>query len=323
MVKKILFSLLLTTSLFSGEVMELYRNGGMSAIAKEIDHGLGDPSFWNSKLTNKDLKFGYYESTDTILVCEKDQPSLSLYHKESKGKQEHFELLKTIPAFTGKYDGDKVNAGDRRTPIGIYTLTQKLSTVNPFYGPMAFVTSYPNLYDRIRGKSGDGIWIHGQPASGDRDNFTKGCIVIDNNELTNLDQKIDYKNTLLVIDTKPKINLDIPYANILAQLYQWRYAWKYNDFQTYLSFYDTTFVRYDGMEYYDFKNYKQRIFDKKESKEILFSNLNIIPYPGDRQNLFMVTFDEIYTANNHAFTGTKTLMLLLNTDQSISIVAEL
>ena len=303
--------------------MDLYSSGGMSAIAKEIDQGLGDPSFWTSKLNNKDLTFGYYESTDTLLICQKNQPALNLYRKEKKGKQEHFTLLKTIPAFTGKYDGDKVSEGDRRTPIGVYSLTQKLSTVDPFYGPMAFVTSYPNLYDRIRGKSGDGIWIHGLPESGDRDNFTKGCIAINNNELTTLDQKIDYKNTLLVIDTKQKENSSIPYAAIIAQLYQWRYAWKYNDFQTYLSFYDTTFIRYDGMEYYDFKNYKQRVFDKKESKEILFSNLNIIPYPGERQNLFMVTFDEIYTSSKHAFTGPKTLMLLLNSDQTISIVSEL
>jgi murein L,D-transpeptidase YafK len=323
MVKKLLLLPLFITSLIAGEVMDLYRSGGMNAIAKEIDHGLGDSNFWNSQLSNKDLTFGYYESTDTILVCEKDQPALRLYRKENKGKQEHFALLKTIPAYTGKYEGDKTTAGDRRTPLGVYTLTQKLSTVNPFYGPMAFVTSYPNLYDRIRGKSGDGIWIHGQPASGDRDSFTKGCIVIDNNELTNLDQRIDYKNTLLVIDTKTKENANIPYANIISQLYQWRYAWKYNDFQTYLSFYDTTFIRYDGMEYYDFKNYKQRIFDKKETKEILLSNLNITPYPGDRQNLFMVTFDEIYTSDKHTFTGPKTLMLLLNTDHSISIVSEL
>lgn len=323
MVKKLFLSLLFATSLVAGEVMDLYSSGGMSAIAKEIDQGLGDPNFWTSKLSNKDLTFGYYESTDTLLICQKDRPSLNLYRKESKGKQERFILLKTIPAFTGKYNGDKASEGDKRTPIGVYTLTQKLSTVDPFYGPMAFVTSYPNLYDRIRGKSGDGIWIHGLPTSGDRDNFTKGCIAINNSELTTLDQKIDYKNTLLVIDTKQKENLSIPYASIIAQLYQWRYAWKYNDFQTYLSFYDTTFIRYDGMEYYDFKNYKQRVFDKKESKEILLSNLNIIPYPGERQNLFMVMFDEIYTSSNHAFTGPKTLMLLLNTDQTISIVSEL
>lgn len=323
MVKKIFLLPLLVTSLMSGEVMDLYRSGGMEAIAKEIDYGMGDSTFWSTKLIDKDLRFGYYESTDTLLICEKDRSSLNLYRKANKGKQEHFELLKTIPAFTGKFNGDKLSQGDRRTPVGVYTLTQKLNTVDPFYGPMAFVTSYPNLYDKIRGKSGDGIWIHGLPISGDRDNFTKGCIAIDNNELTSLDQKIDYKNTLLVIDNKPKESLNIPYSMIMAQLYKWRFAWKYNDFQSYLSFYDTTFVRHDGMEYYDFKTYKQRIFDKKESKEILFTNLNIIPYPGERSNLFMVTFNETYSSENHRFSGPKILLLLLNTDQSISIVSEL
>lgn len=319
MVKKVLLLPLFITSLFSGEVMDLYRAGGMQAIQKEIDHGTGDTTYWESKLSQKDLRFGYYEATDTLLICGKDRASLNLYHKD---QHERFTLLKSIPAFTGKYDGDKLNEGDRKTPIGIYTLTQKLSTVDPFYGPMAFVTSYPNLYDKIRGKNGSGIWIHGVPANGDRDSFTKGCIAINNDELTGLDQAIDYKNTLLLIDSKLKEHTTLPYASIISQLYKWRYAWKYNDLQSYLSFYDTTFVRFDGMEYYDFKMYKQRIFDKKESKEILFTNLNIIPYPGERANLFMVTFDETYTSDKHNFSGQKTLMLLLNNDQSISIISE-
>lgn len=299
--------------------MDLYRNGGMRAIQKEIDRGIADTAYWQSKLAQKDLQFGYYESTNTLLICGKDRSSLNLYRKD---RNERFALIKSIPAFTGKYNGDKVNEGDRRTPIGVYTITQKLNTVDPFYGPMAFVTSYPNLYDRIRGKNGSGIWIHGVPLEGDRDSFTKGCIAINNDELTGLDQAIDYKNTLLLIDSKLKEHATSPYATIISQLYQWRYAWKYNDFQTYLSFYDTTFIRHDGMEYYDFKNYKQRIFEKKESKEILFSNLNIIPYPGERSNLFMVTFDETYVSDNHNFSGQKVLMLLLNNDQSISIISE-
>lgn len=322
MVKKLVLLPLLLTTLMGGEVMDLYRLGGMSAIQKEIDRGFGDPTFWKEKIKKKDLEFGYFESTNTLLFCEKNQPSLSLYKKQNSENKENFVRLKTIPAFTGKFDGDKTSEGDKRTPIGIYTLIDKLSTVDPFYGPMAFVTSYPNLYDRIRGKNGDGIWIHGVPISGDRDSFTKGCIAIDNNELTTLDQNINHKNTILLIDNKIKKHSNIPYETILAQLYQWRYAWKYNDVQTYLSFYDTTFVRYDGMEYFDFKNYKQRIFDRKETKEILFSNLNIIPYPGEKNNLFMVTFDEVYTSEKHNFTGSKTLMLLLNSDNSISIVSE-
>ncbi|MFA6187998.1 MAG: L,D-transpeptidase family protein [Sulfuricurvum sp.] len=319
MVKKLLLLPFVITSLFAGEVMDLYRNGGMRAIQKEIDHGIGDTTYWQSKLAQKDLRFGYYESTNTLLICGKDHSSLNFYRKD---KNERFALQKSISAFTGKYDGDKVNEGDRKTPIGVYTITHKLNTVDPFYGPMAFVTSYPNLYDHIRGKNGSGIWIHGVPADGNRDSFTKGCIAINNDELTGLDQAIDYKNTLLLIDSKLKEHAISPYATIMSQLYQWRYAWKYNDFQTYLSFYDTTFIRYDGMEYYDFKIYKQRIFDKKESKEILFSNLNIIPYPGERSNLFMVTFDETYTSDKHNFAGQKVLMLLLNNDQSISIISE-
>jgi murein L,D-transpeptidase YafK len=319
MVKKILIFPLLVTSLIAGEVMDLYRQGGMAAIQKEIDHGFGDRTFWKEKLAQKDLQFGYYESTNTLLICEKNQPSLSLYRKDNK---ERFTRIKTIPAFTGKYEGDKMNAGDRRTPIGVYTLTEKRENVDPFYGPMAFVTSYPNLYDRIRGKNGDGIWIHGVPLSGDRDSFTKGCIAIDNSELSNLDQNINYKNLFLLIDAKTKTYSNVAFDAIISQLYQWRYAWKYNDFQTYLSFYDTTFIRFDGMEYFDFKTYKQRIFDRKETKEILFSNINIIPYPGDKPNLFMVTFDEVYTSEKHNFSGAKILMLLLNSDNSISIISE-
>jgi murein L,D-transpeptidase YafK len=319
MVKKTVLLPLLFTSLFGGEVMDLYRQGGMAAIQKEIDHGFSDRTFWKEKLAQKDLQFGYYESTNTLLICEKNQPSLSLYRKDSK---EHFTRIKTIPAFTGKFEGDKMNAGDRRTPIGVYTLIEKRENVDQFYGPMAFVTSYPNLYDRIRGKNGDGIWIHGVPISGDRDSFTKGCIAIDNGELTNLDQNINYKNVFLLIDAKTKTYSNVAYDAIISQLYQWRYAWKYNDLQAYLSFYDTTFVRFDGMEYFDFKNYKQRIFDRKETKEILFTNLNIIPYPGDRPNLFMATFDEVYTSDKHNFTGPKILMLILNSDNSISIISE-
>ena len=322
MVKKIVLFTQLSLALFGGEVFDLYRSGGMAAIQKEIDRGLGTTLFWKEKLSTKDLRFGYYEAIGSLLVCEKENASLALYQKETKNGKENFTRIKTIPAFTGKFEGDKTQEGDRKTPIGAYTLTQKLNTVDPFYGPMAFVTSYPNLYDRIRDKKGDGIWIHGLPISGDRDSFTKGCIAIDNNELINLDKRIDPKNALLLIDTKLKNKSNIAYDAIIAGVYQWRHAWKYNDFHAYISFYDTTFVRHDGMEYFDFKNYKQRIFDRKETKEILFSNINITPYPGGRPNLFMVTFDEIYSSEKHNFSGAKTLMLLLNTDNSISIISE-
>lgn len=320
MVKIFMTAALLSSALIASDVMTLYRTGGMKAIEKEIDKGLCDTAYWNEVLSPKDLRFGYFESTTTLLACSKEKSVLELYTRNSK---EQFNLKKTYSAFTGKFDGDKTSEGDRRTPIGVYTLTQKINNVDPFYGPLAYVTSYPNLYDRIRGKNGSGIWIHGVPLNGSRDSFTKGCIAIDNNDLLSLDNEINPKNAVVIIDKQIRTQADPSvYPSIMASLYQWRYAWAYNDLGTYLSFYDPQFERYDGMNLSDFKSFKQRVFSKNESKSIEFKNINIIPYPGEKSNLFMVTFDETYISDNHSFQGSKVLMLTLNSDKTISILSE-
>jgi murein L,D-transpeptidase YafK len=320
MVKQFLTLILCGCTLFSSDVMSLYKNGGMKAIEKEIDKGLSDASYWADILTHEDLKFGYFESVDSLLACSKEKSTLELYMRDS---QKRFTLQQHYSAFTGKYDGDKMSEGDHKTPIGIYTLTQKKSNIDPFYGPMAFVTSYPNLYDRIRGKNGSGIWIHGVPEEGERNEFTKGCIVINNTDLIHLDQKINPAKTLLIIDSliQPQHDSSV-YATIMGELYRWRYAWMYNDVSGYLSFYATAFKRYDGMNFNDFKLYKQQVFAKNESKSILFKNVQIIPYPGSKPNLYLVTFDENYQSNTHHFEGAKSLMVTLNTDKSISILSE-
>jgi murein L,D-transpeptidase YafK len=320
MVKKIIAFVAFGCTLFSSDVMSLYKSGGMKAIEKEIDRGLGDASYWMDILADQDLRFGYFESTDTLLACNKEKSTLELYTRDT---QKHFVLLKRFSAFTGKYDGDKMTEGDRRTPIGIYALTQKKSNVDPFYGPMAFVTSYPNLYDRIRGKNGSGIWIHGVPEQGERNEFTKGCIVINNSDLVHLDHTINPATTVLIIDSQiqPKHDLS-PYSTIMGELYRWRYAWMYNDLNTYLSFYGPSFKRFDGMDLNQFKLYKQQIFARNESKSIVLKNIQILPYPGEQSNLYLITFEELYQADTHRFNGTKTLMVTLNVDKSISILSE-
>jgi len=320
MVKKLIAVALLCSGMMASDIMTLYRAGGMKAIEKEIDKGLSDSTYWSEIISGKDLRFGYFENTDTVLACSKDKSTLELY---TRNAQEQFALKKSYSAFTGKYDGDKIAEGDRRTPIGVYTLIQKINNVDPFYGPMAFVTSYPNLYDRIRGKNGSGIWIHGVPLNGSRDSFTKGCIAIDNEDLLSLDREINPKNAVVIIDKHIRTQADRSiYPSIMASLFKWRYAWTYNDLETYLSFYDPSFERYDGMNLSNFKSYKEKVFAKNESKSIEFKNINIIPYPGEKPNLFMVTFDETYISDNHTFQGSKVLMVTLNTNKTISILSE-
>ena len=65
---------------------------------------------------------------------------------------------------------------------------------------MAFVTSYPNSYDKYRGKNGYGIWIHGLPTEQEREEFTTGCIAIKNSNIESLEENIDIDKTIYIIN---------------------------------------------------------------------------------------------------------------------------
>ena len=64
----------------------------------------------------------------------------------------------------GKNGIEKRVEGDQKTPIGIYTLLPMKDKLPEFYGPGAYPLTYPNEWDRMNGRSGHGIWIHGTPS---------------------------------------------------------------------------------------------------------------------------------------------------------------
>lgn len=308
----------LQASLYS-DILTQYRHNGIQNIAKQMDEDLAQRDYWDNYIKDKDTTFGYIESYKNILACDKSNSTLTLYMKDTN---QSFVVKKEYSAFTGKAKGDKVKEGDLRTPVGVYKLTKKLSKVDSFYGPMAFVTSYPNSYDKYRGKDGSGIWIHGLPLLQERDSYTKGCIAINNPSIECLDKNIDISETILIIsEENPKSALSKEsLATVLSELYSWRYAWLYNNISAYLSFYDSEFIRFDGMNIDDFAKYKTRIFNKNETKTIIFNRINVIPYPG-AQNLYKVTFSEIYKSNSFSFVGDKVLILKLK-DSKIKIITE-
>jgi murein L,D-transpeptidase YafK len=315
---KLLLILVFFISL-NGDILTMYREHGIKNIKKQLDLELSKPEYWSRYLKDKDTTFGYIESYTDILVCDKSKSTLSLYTKNSKDK---YMKQNTYSAFTGKFKGDKQTEGDLRTPIGIYNLTKKISEVDSFYGPLAFVTSYPNMYDRYRGKNGSGIWIHGLPINQDRDEFTKGCIAIDNKSLKCLDRDIDIKKTLLIINPKDEF-MDVSketLAMILSNLYEWRYAWLYNNLKNYLKFYASDFIRFDGMNLKEFKKYKKRVFAKSGRKVIRFTDLNVIPYP-NKKDVYQITFKEFYKSKSFVFRGDKILLVRIE-DDSIKIFTE-
>ena len=322
---KILFIIsMINSSLFATSILTEYRMNGLQNFEKKMDLALSKQSYWSQYIKNQDTTFGYLEKYSNVLTCNKQRSNLILY---SKNRNNKYYMKDNDSAYTGKNSGDKKKEGDAKTPIGLYDLVSKKvqnKNLDPFYGPFAFVTSYPNMYDKFRGKSGHGIWIHGVPEDEERDSYTKGCIAIQNENLKTLEKKIDLKKTLLIIDDnwiKKNISKKT-LASILAQLYEWRYAWLYNDLKLYLSFYAQDFVRSDKkMDFARFKRYKTRIFKKVEKKTIIFKNINVIPYPNTK-NIYQITFREFYKSNSFAFTGDKVLMVRVDKNNKMKIFTE-
>ncbi len=302
------------------DTLEYYQNHGIEALEKKLDQTLASPAFWREKLKDYNVTMGYYNQVNTLLFCNKANTSLQAFHLDHNHTLVKKENLST---FIGQMQGDKKSEGDLKTPEGVYNLVKKLTHVDPFYGPLALVTNYPNTFDRVNNKSGHGIWIHGLPLKGERDTFTKGCLAINNEALVKLAHDINYTKTKLIISpsklkpvTKEQISI------LLAQLYQWRNSWKYNDFKTYISYYSPTFIRYDGVTFHAFKRFKEELFSRKQKKRIDFKDISIIPYPNRfNETRFLITFHETYKTRHLHFQGQKELYVTFN-GSSFSILSE-
>lgn len=320
---KIIFFLFLVFSLNASDILTKYRLEGMSTIEKQLDLDLTDKQYWDKQVQNIDTTFGYLESYTSVLSCDKNNSTLSLFKLDVDNV---YTQVKTYNAFTGKVSGDKKIEGDLITPLGVYNIIQRLDKDNqldPFYGPLAFVTTYPNIYDKSKGKNGSGIWIHGLPINQKRDDFTRGCIAIDNQSIECLDRNIDISKTILIINQNAT-KIDISKENlssILSSLYKWRYAWKYNEIDNYLTFYAQDFKKTNGTNLANFEIIKTFIFSKKEKKIIIFKDINILKYP-NLENTYQISFNEYYKTKYVKFTGNKTIMIRLDKEKNMKIFLE-
>ena len=309
------------------DIIDSYRKSELQEVENKLQTLLLNKDYWLSVLRDQDISYGYYEGKEYIFVSDKSIPNLKLF-RFNKGV---LEELGQSNALVGSGKGNKKVSGDLTTPIGVYDLQNKLTKLDQYYGAMAFVTSYPNAYDKSLKKTGYGIWIHGMPLNGNRDELnTKGCIAIENDTISTYDKQIKFGNTILITYEKHYFapsKEDI--ANLLAQVYLWKDAWEKGDFDNYIAFYDPKFKRANGMGYEAYKKYKSRIFAKNEKKSIKLSLIDVVPYPNEEgKRLFRITFNQNYKAFNqkqklsYHSDSRKELYVLLLEDGSMSILLE-
>jgi murein L,D-transpeptidase YafK len=222
----------------------------------------------------------------------------------------------------------KQAAGDLRTPVGIYWATGFTpgASLPPFYGAGAFPLNYPNSWDRVHGRTGSGIWLHGVP----RDTYARppraseGCVVLPNDDLLALKPLLAPENTPIIfsdrIDWLPAAQVKSARETLEKRINAWR-RWSERDTERYLSFYAEDFKTDDGMSRAAFAAYKRQVNESRRHIKVQIRGLNLFSYPGEH-GLVLAQFTQDYKSNNYSTSGRKDQYWRQQSDGQWKIVRE-
>lgn len=204
----------------------------------------------------------------------------------------------------GKQGVDKLKEGDQRTPLGIYHVTSRLPGVKlpDLYGWGAFPINYPNAWDRLQGRTGYGIWLHGVPS----DTYARapwasdGCVALANSDIEELSSRIDAGKTPVVISDRLNwVSTEALAANrsaFLRKLESWRKDWESRDAVRYLSHYAPSF-RSGAMNLARWSDHKRKVNAGKRWIKVGLGNVSVLRSPG-RSGPIAVTFDQDYRSSS-------------------------
>jgi murein L,D-transpeptidase YafK len=210
----------------------------------------------------------------------------------------------------GRNGTDKRAEGDKRTPVGVYRITQQLprAQLADLYGTGAFPLNYPNAWDQAQGRGGHGIWLHGVPS----DTYSRpprsseGCVVVTNPDLNELSQYIQIGITPVVIveraDWVDRATWEASRAKLLATLAQWRQDWQAKDPDRFLGHYAAEFLQGHGRGWAESK---RRNIENKEWIKVDVRDASLFLYPGGE--MAFAEFTQDYASDKLTSTAGKEL----------------
>jgi murein L,D-transpeptidase YafK len=189
----------------------------------------------------------------------------------------------------------KVREGDKRTPIGVYTITELLpkEKLTDFYGPIALPIDYPNAWDKRLGKTGYGIWLHGMPKHyvSRPPKASDGCVVLANQDLLALKRFVDIGNTQVVISERLDfVPVDVWKSHRKAAL-RMVDTWK-KDLEKGFSkgiYHYASDVKIDGQGLVEWQQNKQ--IGNKSFGKITIEDLMVMRYPSDK-DMMLISFKQ-------------------------------
>jgi murein L,D-transpeptidase YafK len=241
-------------------------------------------------------------SAEPMLYCLlANKATRALYLLQRNAGETVWSVAQQYPAVMGRNDGQKQSAGDRRTPEGLYFIIGRKdkSELSQIYGPCAYVLNYPNEDDRLAGRTGQGIWIHGMPEDSSR-MMTRGCIVLENPDLLALSAhlQLGIGTPVVIIDNRdvssaaayPDYGLIQRKREIILQEYglrqrefsdllnQWKSAWESRNIERYSSFYDSGRFSGGGLTWPAWREKKQRLFETYSTIELSLDRIKVVDF---------------------------------------------
>lgn len=236
-----------------------------------------------------------------VLVVDASQSRLFLFENQNNKPV----LVDDFYASIGKNGTGKLEEGDKKTPVGVYFVSRYLepSTLPDFYGHGAFPINYPNGWDRHMGRTGYGIWLHGNPLG----TFSRppqdsdGCVTVTNEDLDYLKSFIDVQKTPFIIakqvEWRDSTEIQNSQQRFKQLLDQWVDDWESGNVEKYLSHYSRSFDA-EGKDYKKWTSYKRAVNSNKSFINVELENISIFQYPGD-DKVLVVTFEQDYKSDTH------------------------
>lgn len=264
------------------------------------------------------------DTVDIVLVAETNTATLHYFGDDGAGRARTGGSYMSI----GLKGSGKQRAWDRKTPLGIYFITEQLDTskLHEKYGPTAFPVDYPNIWDRHNRRSGDGIWIHGVTPGGGRrpERDTDGCIALPNDELLELEPRLEPLRTPVVITREIRWQSAGEIAAARAELRRgldaWVASYAAGDVHRYLSLYADDFS-YRGMDRDQWTAFRTRSIANAPPREVALEDVFLLADPED-DGLYLARFRQTIAYDDRTIATVKRLYWRRAPDGELRIVAE-
>lgn len=209
------------------------------------------------------------------------------------------KLMSDFYITQGKLGVHKLKEGDQKTPIGVYYITSRLARTRlpDFYGAGALPINYPNEWDRVNGRSGSGIWLHGTPSgSYSRPPLASdGCVVLTNQDLQKLFGSVEVGKTPVVISEQVEFISKQQWAKDREAIDQvmehWRRDLEGLNPQSFLRHYSPKFKSATGEDLATWAAKHQQTMVGVKDMRIKLQDETIFAYP-DRHDLIVTTFTQ-------------------------------